>query len=695
MILVCSCSVVLLLVLDHVVAVTQLNRGLSTSSPHKSPARQQAEQLVAQMTFGEKVSLLHGTAGPYAGQTAAIPRLGIPPITMQDGPQGVADGAFGATEFPGTLTVAASFDPASAKAFGAAMGKEQRDKGTVVLLGPMVNLARVPLGGRNFESTGEDPVLASRIGAAIIQGIQSAGIAACIKHMVFNNQELNRTLTAAIVDERAAHELYYKPFRAAVDVGVLTAMCSYNRIGLNGTLKYACEHPETLAELKRAPFEGLLMSDWGATHSAGPALLAGLDQEMPFGLFFNTFLLNNPSLADRIDDAAARALTVLISLNMLKQPLTGNLRVDARSAAHDTLSRNLAEDGTVLLKNANGILPTSFESASHIAVIGDDCHKTAAKHSSGGGSGHVCCNNVTTPLQGIVARAQRANVVYLDSSTPLPQIQAAARMADVTMVCVVAWSGEGTDRTSTRLSPADELMIQAVGNATTESVVVLHSTGSVDTSPWIDSISSLVAAFMPGRADGEALARFVFNDISVGGGRLPVTFASQLPFNDTPRQYPGVNNVAEYSEGLFIGYRWFNQYAPKAVQFPFGFGLSYTSFGYSQFSVSKIAPDTLLIAFIVTNRGIYLPGDDVPQVYVKYPAGLGEPEWQLLTFERMRGMRAVEQRWFNHTVTVSSQINVYNVATQQFETPAGSYCFQASMSAADRSSCPAQCIQLP
>lgn len=646
------------------------------------------------MTFAEKVSLLHGTAGPYAGQTAAIPRLGIPPITMQDGPQGVADGAFGATEFPGALTIAASFDPASAKAFGAGMAEEQRAKGTVVLLGPMVNLARVPLGGRNFESTGEDPVLASRIGAAIVQGIQSAGIAACIKHMVFNNQELNRTLTTAVVDERAAHELYYKPFRAAVDVGVLTAMCSYNRISLNGTLKYACEHPETLAELKRAPFEGLLMSDWGATHSAGPALLAGLDQEMPFGLFFNSFLLNNPPLAARIDDAAARALTVLISLNMLQQPLTGNLRVDARSAAHDTLSRTLAEDGTVLLKNANNVLPSKIQSAMRIAVIGDDCDKTAAKHSSGGGSGHVCCNNVTTPFQGIVARAPNANVIYLDSSTPLAKMQLAAQMADVTVVCAVAWSGEGTDRTTTRLAPADELMIQAIGNATTASVVVLHSTGTVDTSPWVDSVSALVAGFMPGRADGEALARVLFNDISVGGGRLPVTFASRLPFNDT-RQYPGINNVAEYTEGLFIGYRWFGRYAPQAVQFPFGFGLSYSSFGYSQFSVSKAGPDTLLVSFLVTNRGASLIADDVPQVYLNYPAGLGEPEWQLLSFERMRGVHPAESRWFNHTVTVSSQINIYNVAKQQFETPSGSYCFQASTSATDRSSIPAQCIQLP
>jgi beta-glucosidase len=671
-------------------------KSTSSKAVFLSQARQQANKIVAQLSFSEKVSLLHGTPGAYAGQTAAIPRFNIPPVTMQDGPQGVADGAFGATEFPGTLTVAANFDAASAHAFGAAMAQEQRAKGSVVLLGPMVNLARVPVGGRNFESTGEDPVLASRTGAAIVAGIQSQGIAACVKHMAFNNQELNRTLTAALVSRRAAHELYYKPFRAAVDVGVLTAMCSYNRIGFNGTasIKYACEHPETLQELKRAPFEGLVVSDWFATHSAGAALLAGLDQEMPFGVFFNSFLLNNSAYAARIDDAAARVLTVLISLNMLQQPLTGNLGVNARSAAHDTLSRKLAEDGTVLLQNNNNVLPAAIQKALRIAVVGDDCDKTAAKHSSGGGSGHVCCNNVTTPYQGIVARSPRANTVYLDSSTPLATITQAAQMADVTVVCAVSWSSEGGDRTSTRLSPADEQMIFAVANGTSNSVVVLHSTGTVDTSPWVASVGAVVAGFMPGRADGEALARVLFNDVSVGGGRLPVTFASRLPFNDT-RQYPGIDNVAEYSEGLFIGYRWFNRYAPQSVQFPFGYGLSYTSFGYTKLSVFKVGPDTLLISFVVTNLGATGPSDDVPQVYMKYPDGLGEPEWQLLTYERMRGLAASEARLFNHTVTVSSQINVYNEATSQFETPSGSYCFQASKHAADRSSLAAQCIQLP
>jgi beta-glucosidase len=304
-------------------------KSTSSKAVFLSQARQQANKIVAQLSFSEKVSLLHGTPGAYAGQTAAIPRFNIPPVTMQDGPQGVADGAFGATEFPGTLTVAANFDAASAHAFGAAMAQEQRAKGSVVLLGPMVNLARVPVGGRNFESTGEDPVLASRTGAAIVAGIQSQGIAACVKHMAFNNQELNRTLTAALVSRRAAHELYYKPFRAAVDVGVLTAMCSYNRIGFNGTasIKYACEHPETLQELKRAPFEGLVVSDWFATHSAG----AGAPRRSrPGDAVWSSSSIPSSSTtrryAARIDDAAARVLTVLISLNMLQQPLTGNLR---------------------------------------------------------------------------------------------------------------------------------------------------------------------------------------------------------------------------------------------------------------------------------------------------------------------------------------------------------------------------------
>jgi beta-glucosidase len=654
----------------------------------RSPERTLANALVRQMTFDQKFSLLHGWASPYVGSTnpISLPNVTIPAFTYEDGPQGVADGTHFATAWPSALTVAATFDRDLFVAFGQAMGQEQRAKGVAVMLGPMVNLARVPVHGRAYESCGEDAVLCAAYGVGVVKGVQSVGIAANIKHLVANNQELNRTLTTAIIDERTLHQLYLKSFRAAVDAGVLTAMCSYNRISINGLAAYACEHPYTLAVMKEGWDDGFIMSDWGATHSAGAALMAGLDQEMPFGVFLNSFLLNHTAYYARIDDAAERILTVMIKLNLIKAPLTGNLGVNARSAAHDKLARQLAADSVVLLKNQNGLLPLS--PGIGILMVGDDCNKTATQYSSGGGSGHVCCNDVVTPLQSVLA--QSPGTRYLDSSTPLATISKAAGAANVVVVCAVSWSQEGEDRKSTRLSAADEQMINAASAGNPNTVALIHSTGAIDSTRFVNNVGALLAAWMPGVVDGSSFTDILFGRTSPGG-RLPVTWASRLPFNSTA-QYPGINNQANYSEGLFVGYRWFAAFDTNSVQFPFGFGLSYSSFAHSSLSVSKAA-NVLTFTAKITNTGSVV-ADDVPQVYVQFPAGLGEPEWQLLTFTRVRNVKPGTSSTISLQVNILKEITVWDVATHQFFTPSGRYCFSLASHAFDTGNGKKQCITL-
>lgn len=655
----------------------------------QSPERLQADKIVQAMTVSQKISLLHGVTGPYVGQTPALKvtlgstTVSIPPFTYEDGPQGVADGTQFATAWPSALTVAATFSIDSFERFGRAMAVEQRAKGVAVLLGPMVNVVRVPVHGRAFESCGEDPLLCAAYGVAVSRGIQSAGVAANIKHLVANNQELNRTTTTAVIDERTFHEVYMKAFYAARDSGVMTAMCSYNRIDVGGIAKHACQHPIVLGAFK-ANFSGFVMSDWGATHSAGEALLAGLDQEMPYFLFFNSFLLNHTAYYSRIDDAAARILTVMIQLNLINAPLNGTLGVVARSPAHDALARELATNATVLLQN-NGVLPVQNTVNLKIAVIGDDCDKTAARFSSGGGSGHVCCDNVTTPLQAVAARTP--STLYFDSSTPLSTIAAAAAAADIAIVCAVSWSSEGEDRKSTRLSAADELMIATVGKANAKSVALIHSTGAVDTSSWDPLVGAILAGFEPGKADGDAFAAILFGDVSPGG-RLPVTWASASPLL-TVQQYPGINNRAEYSEGLFIGYRWFRANHPAAILFPFGFGLTYTTFALSAFSALRNS-NVLTFQFNVTNSGS-VAADAVPQIYLDFPAGLGEPDGQLLAFTRL-WLAPQQVETVSLTVDIARDITIWNTKTAQFETPPGSYCFNLGQHSFD--SAASTCVQL-
>lgn len=608
--------------------------GLLAVVVHGASPADRAKALLGQMTTQEKFSLVHGNNAyqPYVGNVPAITRLNIPFMGLEDGPQGVADGMRQVTAWPSALTVAASWDTDLMYQFGSAMAQEQKGKGSTVLLGPMVNIARVAVGGRNFEAFGEDPYFVSLMGVANINGIQSQKVIACVKHFVNNNQEYHRTTVSANVGERTQWEIYYPAFQAAVDAGVGSAMCSYNKI--NGS--WACENAQTLGDLKnKMGFKGWVMSDWGATHSVVKAALAGLDQEMNTDGFFGQTLIdavNNGQVPmSRVDDMVTRILTSMFAVGLFDETTpTGNPNANVRSDAHDRLARTLASNGTVLLKNDRSILPLDINSLRNIAVIGDDAQD--AYIATGGGSGNVVMPYTVTPLQGInnVASGTKAQTTYSNSKN-LQAAAQAAKNADVAIVFVATTSSEGGDRPNLSLQGNSDDLVNAVIQAQPNTIVVAHCPGAV-TMPWAGKVPAILAAFLPGQEDGNAIADVLFGKVNPSG-RLPLTFPiadSQVPF-PSQNQYPGVNDQEPYDEGLLVGYRWYDAKNAQPL-FPFGHGLSYSQFDYSNLQISGSNPATVSVT--ITNRGKW-GGSEVAQLYVAFPAGAGEPPKGLRGFKKV------------------------------------------------------------
>eukprot|EP01124_Arcella_intermedia_P035261 TRINITY_DN8933_c0_g1_i1.p1 TRINITY_DN8933_c0_g1~~TRINITY_DN8933_c0_g1_i1.p1 ORF type:complete len:742 (-),score=99.26 TRINITY_DN8933_c0_g1_i1:33-2258(-) len=371
---------------------------------HGQSPQDRAKALLAQMTQDEKIAMVGGVQGPYVGNVPANARLGIPAIKMNDGPQGFRDNAHPGTttQWPSGLTLAASWDPKLFFDWGVAMGEEFAGKGANVQLGPGVNVARVPVNGRNFEYlSGEDPFLGSQFVGPLVQGIQSQGVIANAKHYIHNNQETDRDRVSANVDERTRMEMYMPPFAAAADAGLLSVMCSYNKI--NGT--YSCENDETLnVELKGyVGFSGWVMSDWGATHSTVGSANGGLDQQMPDASYFGASLKNAIAsrlvLQSRLDDMVLRILTALYTIGEFDTPVGGNINNDVTSPDHNTLARALAAHSAVLVKNDNKLLPLSKASLSKVAVFNGPASSKVI--TGGGGSGSVQPKYQVSPLAGI------------------------------------------------------------------------------------------------------------------------------------------------------------------------------------------------------------------------------------------------------------------------------------------------------
>jgi beta-glucosidase len=618
--------------------------------------------LVGAMTQDEKVSLLAGDdpfgvgGGPdnHTGTSDGIDRLGIPNTYYSDGPVGVRQGS--ATAMPVPMAVAASFDPVMAQLHGSTIANEAKDKGNDVVFAPTVNIMRTPLGGRTFEGYGEDPFLVARTAVAWVQGAQSQGVIANIKHFAANNQEGDagalaqtngpgqplgppptqgdRFTVNSVVDERTLREIYLPQFEAAVKQGnVGSIMCSYNR--LNG--QYACENDHLLQQIleREWGFKGYVLADYGAAHNTIASLNNGLDFEPWPGLAYSPTLVNAALALEQaspstVDDHVRRILRTAFAYGFFDRPAYVNDDNQIDKAAHLRAAGQVEESGATLLKN-DGALPLDPRRDKSIAIIGSD----ADGFKTGGGSADVTPFSFVTPRDAITRRAGAGVHVAYDPGTNADDAAAVAKSASVVLLFASDYESEGSDKSCMTLDcgnnqrPNQDELIEKVVAANPNTVVVLE-TGAPVLTPWRDRLRGLLEAWYPGADGGDAIARVLFGDVDPGG-RLPATFPQReadIPTAGDPEKYPGTNETVRYKEGLDVGYRW---YDAKGIEpaYPFGFGLSYTSFAYSGLSTS---PDSASVT--VTNTG-HRTGIAVPQLYLGFPQAAGEPPRQLKGFQKV------------------------------------------------------------
>jgi beta-glucosidase len=634
---------------------------------HKSPDVR-AHELVAAMTLDQKIAELYGR-GDFryygaANDIPAVPSLCIPELVFNDAGAGVGDGQLLTTAFPDGITQAASWDVGMQRRVGAAIGWEAWHKGIDVQLAPGVDIARNPLNGRNFEYAGEDPYLAGQTGVAEIEGIQSEHVAATVKHYALNDQETNRMTDSSDVDERTMQEIHLPAYEAAVRQGhVASVMCSYNRVNS----VYACENPDLLTTVLKQQFgfTGWVMSDWGGTHSTVAAANAGLDQEQNIGKgkYFSdalkTAVQNGQVPVSRLDDMVIRLMRGLFSVGVFDNPPPSEPQAasaDVNTPQERAIALEAAEGGAVLLKNASNALPL-HGSGKRIAVIGQPAGPAGSQNFyQGGGSSKVPIAgpnpDVVSPVQGITTRAEANGdtVTYTGGATPAAAA-AAASAADVAIVFAGDGDSEGQDRTGLALDnrtctlfgcvPAEgasqDRLIAAVAAANPNTIVVLQ-TGEPVSMPWLNAVKGVLEMWFPGEQDGNAAAALLFGDVNPSG-KLPYTFPKKM--SDSPiqstAQWPGVNDAngiphSTYSEGLLVGYRWYDA-KHIAPLFPFGFGLSYSTFGYSNLRVTPTAQGAV-VTFNVTNTGTRT-GAEVAQLYLSSPAAANEPPKQLKGYDKV------------------------------------------------------------
>ncbi|HXA61338.1 MAG TPA: glycoside hydrolase family 3 C-terminal domain-containing protein [Streptosporangiaceae bacterium] len=642
-----------------------------------APVSQRVSQLVAAMTQAQKIQMLHGTGNtsPYVGDVPAIPSLCIPALNLQDGPQGVGDGLKNVTQLPAPVAAASTWDTTLEKQYGAVQGAEFAGKGVNVALGPTVNIVRDPRWGRAFETYSEDPYLAGQIAAANIQGIQSQGVLAQVKHAAVYNQETNRNNPAdnAIVSNQTLQEIYLPAFAAAITQGgAASAMCSYSTV--NGT--YACENPYLLntALYQQDAFTGFVTSDWGATHSTVASANAGMTMEMPGGLFFGTSL----SLAvtagtvtqATLDTMVGRVLTQMFRFGLFDKAPTGSTGAVVTTPAHVTTARQIAEEGTVLLKNSGSLLPLSTATTHSIAVLGND--GGAGVQTSGGGSAGVTSSGTVSPLTGITNRAGTGVTVSYEAATDSAGITRAVNLAkssDVAIVFANYSESEGGDLSNIDLPGNQNQLISSVAAANPKTIVVLN-TGSAVTMPWLGQVAGVFENWYSGQETGNAIAALLFGDVNPSG-KLPVTFPASLadvPAHTTA-QWPGANNQVQYSEGVHVGYRWYDSQNITPL-YPFGYGLSYTSFGFSNLQVGALSGGTATVSATVTNTGTRT-GSDVVQLYVGDPASTGEPPKQLKGFNRLT-LTAGQSQTVQFTVS-SHDLAHWADSSGGWTTPSGTY----------------------
>jgi beta-glucosidase len=646
-----------------------------------------ARDIVRQMTLDEKIQELHGIRdqGHYR-YVPPVPRLGIPAFQITNGPAGVGPGGTHpqakATALPSPIAVAASWDRNVAREYGQIAAADARDIGNVLLEAPTINIARVPQNGRTFEGYGEDPYLTGQMSLNNIIGIQSQGVMANVKHYDANNQEANRFTINEEIDERALREIYLPAFEVSVrQAHSASVMCAYPRV--NGT--FSCENSLLINDVlkKEWAFRGFVLSDFGAVHSTVPSALAGLDLEMPTGKYWGDALKaaveSGQVPMSVIDDKLVRRFQTMMEFGAFDHPPMPR-PIPARQEG--VQSRKLAVQGMVLLKNERGTLPLSTGSLRSVALIGPMAIEAVT---GGGGSSHVDPLYTVDPLQGIRNHAANVDVTFADGKD-LQKATALARASDVAIVMVGEIDTEGRDHPLVLGGNQNEL-VDAVATANPHTIVVLK-TGSAVLMPWLAKVPAILEAWYPGEEDGNAVADVLFGDVDPSG-KLPITFPARLedvPAN-TPEQYPGVNGVVRYSEGIFVGYRHYDQMKITPL-FPFGFGLSYASFEYANLTVpsspigfSGEPPDTIPVDLDVRNTGA-VSGAEVAQLYVGMPSNaVAQPPKQLKGFQKVT-LKPGESRHLRFRLDAQS-LSYWDVQSHLWKVAPGRYRIMVGSSSRD------------
>jgi beta-glucosidase len=611
------------------------------------------ESLLEQMTLQEKVDMIHASSSFTSG---GVKRLGIPEIVMSDGPHGVrhehtryydkaTDVADSSTYLPVGTALAATWNEELGYEYGSVLGRETAYRGKDIILGPGVNIIRDPRNGRNFEYLTEDPYLNSRMAVGYVRGVQDQGVATSVKHYIANSLEYERKRVNVEMDERTLREIYLPGFKAAVqEGGALTVMAAYNRFRGDWCAQSTFLLDEVLKE--ELGFEGLVMSDWSAVNNTMEAVQAGLDIEMgtdlaqewgkpDYGAFYMgdavVDLVNDGTVDEAlIDSKVRRILRVMHAIHLF----TGDRPEGAyNTPKHQAVARTVADEAIVLLKN-DGILPLRRDEIKTLAVIGANADR---KHAGGGGSSQVKAYYEITALEGIRnLLGDEVEVTFAPGYTVAPDavadpllIREAASAASAADAVVYvgglihgytddwednAYDAEVLDKPDMMLPFGQDDLIRAVLAANPRTVIVLQSGGPVDMRAWEPDAKAILQAWYGGMEGGTALAAVVFGDVNPSG-KLPMTFPAKL--EDSPAHalasYPDENLLIEHSEGLFVGYRYFDSYGVEPA-FAFGHGLSYTSFEYSDLTATQ-ADSGVEVNLRVTNTGS-VAGAEVVQVYV-------------------------------------------------------------------------------
>ena len=649
------------------------------------------KELVSKMTLEEKAAMC---SGADFWHTEAVERLGIPASMVSDGPHGLrkqddkadhlgVNESIKAVCFPAGCGTAASFNRELLKEMGEALGNECQAEGVSVILGPAVNIKRSPLCGRNFEYYSEDPCLATEIAGALIHGVQSKNVGTSIKHFLANNQETRRLSSDSRVDERTLHEIYLAAFEGAVTrEKPWTVMCSYNRI--NGT--YAAENHKYLTEVLRDQwkFDGYVMSDWGAVNNRVADLKAGLDLEMPASGGTNDALIVRAVQSGALEESVVdTAVERILNIVFRYEEHRDKTAVFDRDKDHE-LARKVAQETIVLLKN-EGVLP--LEEKKQIAFIGKYVKKPRYQ---GGGSSHINSHKVTAAwdvikdmpnvsyAQGFVDDKDQTDEALLEEA-----VQTAAK-ADVAVIFAGlpdSFESEGYDRTHMRMPDCQNELIAKVAAVQPNTVVVLHN-GSPVEMPWADQVKGIVEAYLGGQAVGGAVCDILFGKVNPSG-RLPETFPKKLEDNPSYLSYIGEGDMVEYREGIFVGYRYYDK-KKMDVLFPFGYGLSYTTFDYSNLRVDKKKfkdTDTVTVTVDVTNTG-KMAGKEVVQLYVAdKESTVIRPEKELRDFAKVELMPG-------ETKTVSFTLGkrafaYYNTTIHDWHVETGEFAIQIGRSSRD------------